>query len=182
MKYFSNKLKRYIKNYVIGYNHEKYWSRREKIFDNRTNRVLRMYYQLYIRYINLKQNADINFYTNSEKNNFLGRPICPHGLNGIVIAGGAIIGKNCLLSHQVTIGRSKGLAPVIGDNVYIGPGAKIFGGINIGNNVRIGANCVVFEDIDENTTVVLQKPRKIIKPKDYNYYAFKIDERINHNE
>ena len=42
------------------------------------------------------------------------------------------------ISHQVTIGRSKNLVPVIGDNVYIGPGAKIFGGIRVGNNVRIG--------------------------------------------
>ena len=35
-------------------------------------------------------------------------------------------------------------APVIGDNVYIGPGAKIFRAIRVGNNVRIGTNCVVF--------------------------------------
>lgn len=182
MKSFISKFKESIKNYVMGYNHEKYWRRREKLFNKRTNRFLKMYYKLYIRHINLKQNADINFCTNSEKNNFLGRPFCPHGLNGIIIAGGAIIGKNCFLSHQVTIGRSKGLAPVIGNNVYIGPGAKIFGGIHIGDNVRIGANCVVFEDVPDNTTVVLQKPRTIIKPKDYSYYTFTIDERRYHNE
>ena len=72
-----------------------------------------------------------------------------HNLNGIVIAAGAIIGKNCFLSHQVTIGRNRGGAPTIGDNVYIGPGAKIFGAIHIGNNVRIGANCVVLEDVPD---------------------------------
>lgn len=64
-----------------------------------------------------------------------------------------------------------GGAPVIGDNVYIGPGAKIFGAIHIGNNVRIGANCVVFEDVPDNATVVLPKPRVIIKDKDYKYYV-----------
>lgn len=57
--------------------------------------------------------------------------------------------------HQVTIGRSRGKAPVIGDNVFIGPGAKIFGGIRVGNNVKIGANCVVFQDVPDNSTVVL---------------------------
>lgn len=63
--------------------------------------------------------------------------------------------------HQVTIGRSRGKAPVIGDNVFIGPGAKIFGGIRVGNNVKIGANCVVFQDVPDNSTVVLDKPRII---------------------
>lgn len=64
-----------------------------------------------------------------------------------------------------------GGAPTIGDNVYIGPGAKIFGAIHIGNNVRIGANCVVFEDVPDNATVVLPKPRIIIKSPDYQYYV-----------
>ena len=59
--------------------------------------------------------------------------------------------------------------PTIGDNVYIDPGAKIFGDIKIGNNVRIGAYCVVFEDIPDNATVVLLTPRVLIKPVDYRY-------------
>lgn len=84
---------------------------------------------------------------------------------------GQLSEKNCFLSHQVTIGRNRGGAPVIGDNVYIGPGAKIFGAIHIGNNVRIGANCVVFEDVPDNATVVLPKPGVIIKDKDYKYYV-----------
>lgn len=71
--------------------------------------------------------------------------------------------------HQVTIGRSRGKAPVIGDNVFIGPGAKIFGGIRVGNNVKIGANCVVFQDVPDNSTVVLGKPRIIehVQPSPY---------------
>ena len=82
---------------------------------------------------------------------------------------------DCYISHQVTIGRSKNQVPVIGDNVYIGPGAKIFGGIKVGNNVRIGANCIVFQDIPDNATVVLEKPRIIIKDSEYQYYAFKTE-------
>ena len=70
--------------------------------------------------------------------------IFPHGLNGIFISNGAIIGKNCVIFHQVTIGSntledSKNFgAPVIGDNCYIGCGAKIIGKVKIGNkNVMI---------------------------------------------
>jgi len=54
-------------------------------------------------------------------------------------------------------------SPVIGDNVFIGCGAKIIGGVRVGNNVRIGANCVVVEDIPDDCTVVLGKPRVIPK-------------------
>jgi serine O-acetyltransferase len=58
----------------------------------------------------------------------------------------------------VTIGQSnrgkrKG-CPTIGNEVYIGPGAKIFGNIKIGNNVAIGANSVVTRDIPDNAVVV----------------------------
>ena len=59
-----------------------------------------------------------------------------------------------------------GGAPTIGDNCYIGAGAKIVGKIHVGNNVKIGTNCVVFEDIPDNSTVVLSKPRIIVKNDD----------------
>lgn len=97
----------------------------------------------------------------------------PHGINGIVIAAGAKIGHDCFISHQVTIGRSRNGVPVIGDNVYIGPGAKIFGNIKIGNNVRIGANCPVFFDVPDNATVVLPRPRIIEKDNPVDYYTIR---------
>ena len=95
-------------------------------------------------------------------------PNFPHGIMGIFISMGAIIGHNCTIMHQVTIGSNtfkdakKPGAPTIGDNVFIGAGAKIIGGVNIGNNVRIGANCCVATDIPDNSTVVSQSPRIII--------------------
>ncbi len=71
--------------------------------------------------------------------------------SGIVVTAGATIGRNCNLSQNVTIGvpavMSKNDYPVIGDNVYIGSGAVILGGIKIGDNVAIGANSVVTHDI-----------------------------------
>ncbi len=64
----------------------------------------------------------------------------------IVVNGGARIGANCRIHVGVNIGTEAGkadAAPIIGDNCYIGPGAKIFGPIMIGPNTVIGANAVV---------------------------------------
>jgi serine O-acetyltransferase len=84
---------------------------------------------------------------------------------GILVSNAAKIGRNCNLSHEVTIGlSSRGErvgVPTIGDNVYIGPGAKIFGAITIGNNVAIGANAVVTHDVPDNA-VVAGVPAKVI--------------------
>lgn len=74
--------------------------------------------------------------------------------NCIVIHTNVKMGKNCYISQGVTIGVSKGKVPLIGDNVYIGSGAKVIGGVTVGNNVSIGANCVVTKDIPDNVVVV----------------------------
>jgi len=77
---------------------------------------------------------------------------------GIFVSSEAKIGKNVNISQGVTIGvaghGTKRGSPTIGDNVYIAPGAKIFGKIKIGNDVKIGANAVVYKDIPEGATVV----------------------------
>lgn len=48
-------------------------------------------------------------------------------------------------------------------NVFLGAGCVVLSGLHIGNNARIGANCVVVEDVPDSATCVLQKPRVIIK-------------------
>ncbi|AXY02862.1 hypothetical protein D1115_17910 [Vibrio alfacsensis] len=81
-----------------------------------------------------------------------------------------MIGKNCNISQGVTIGKinqgNKIGAPIIGNNVYIAPGAKIIGGIHIGDNVAIGANAVVVTDVPDNVTVG-GIPAKIISKMDH---------------
>jgi len=76
---------------------------------------------------------------------------------GIVVNQGVVIGDNCNLSHGVTLGQSnrgeRAGCPVIGSNVYIAPGAKIIGRIRIGDHAAIGANAVVIQDVEPNTTV-----------------------------
>ena len=56
-----------------------------------------------------------------------------------------------------------GGAPTIGNNCLIGAGAKIIGNVHIGDNVRIGANAIVVDDVPDNCTVVMNKPRVIVR-------------------
>ena len=87
----------------------------------------------------------------------------------ITIAPDVVIGSNCNISQDLTIGLSgqgeRAGVPTIGDNVYLGPGARVFGKISIGNNVKIGANAVVYKDIPDNAIVVLDPGFKIVSDK-----------------
>lgn len=87
--------------------------------------------------------------------------LCIAHYGTLVVNQKARIGKNCRIHVGVNIGNQNG-APVIGDNVYIGPGVKIFGPITIGNNVVIGANAVVNRSFPDNV-VIAGVPAKIIK-------------------
>lgn len=159
---------------IFFFDGERYWRRREKVFTTK-NRLVKWYLVFWLKRQNQKQAADIGINADGE-NNFLSKPILnPHGIKGIVISANAVIGRNCWISHHVTIGRSWNGVPKIGDDCFIGPGATIFGDITIGNNVRIGANCPVFFDVPDNATVVMQKPKVIVKDADYRYYTLKTD-------
>lgn len=114
---------------------------------------------------------------------FAGRPCFPHGMKSIFISGGAVIGRNAVIFQQVTIGSntladSAGFgAPVIGDNCYVGAGAKVIGRVRVGHNVRIGANAVVYHDVPDNS-VVLSGEQRIASgraPMDNRFYSFRGD-------
>ena len=95
----------------------------------------------------------------------IGRGLYLGHCSGIIISGYTTIGNNVNISQQVTIGiagrgKDRGV-PIIGNNVFIGPGAKIFGKISIGNYVAIGANAVVTKDVPDNA-VVVGVPGKVI--------------------
>ena len=103
-------------------------------------------------------------------NSNIKRFVTPHGPTGIHISAYAKIGTGCTILQGVTVGSNtfadskKGGFPVIGNNVFIGAGAKIIGGITVGDNVRIGANCIVVEDVPANSVVVMEKPKIFSKP------------------
>ncbi len=85
----------------------------------------------------------------------------PHP-TGIVIGKGCIIGDECKIYQNVTIGRKNNAYPTIGNNVIIYPGAVVIGGITVGNNVVIGANAVVITDLPDNA-VVAGIPAEVIR-------------------
>ncbi|MGV3722647.1 MAG: serine O-acetyltransferase [Actinomycetota bacterium] len=81
---------------------------------------------------------------------------------GIVINSEVRAGKNLVLEHGVTIGAEKGRSPVLGDNVFVGAGAKIIGDVRIGSDVKIGANAVVTRDLPDGATAV-GVPARVVK-------------------
>lgn len=91
-----------------------------------------------------------------------------YGGMGVVIHSKSIIGVNCTICQQVSIGGGNSRfpeVPVIGNNVYIAKGSIVMGGITIGNNVTIGANAVVTKPIPDNA-IVAGVPTKILRTKE----------------
>jgi serine O-acetyltransferase len=95
-------------------------------------------------------------------------------VGGVLISPHAVIGRDCDISHRVTIGSSamgREGAPVLGDNIYIGTGATLVGKIRIGSGAKIAANTLVIDDVPEGATmmgvpgrVLLVPPRSIQSP------------------
>jgi serine O-acetyltransferase len=87
-----------------------------------------------------------------------------HG-GGVVIGETSKIGNNVTLYQGVVLGGTTDKPtkrhPTLGDNIVVGSGAKLLGAIKIGDNVKIGANSVVIEDVPPNS-VVVGIPGKII--------------------
>lgn len=76
---------------------------------------------------------------------------------GVIINGAVRGGEKVVIESGVVIGASRNgwpvQVPVLGNNIFIGAGAKILGRVRIGNNVKIGANAVVVHDVSDNVTV-----------------------------
>ena len=158
-----NKIERYMRQKVQHYNPKKYWKLRRIVIEkNRYPKIIKWLYLFYIKRCDAFNNASLGTHMGYGAT-FDSPAHFPHGLYGILVSHNAHIGKNSTIFHQVTIGEGPDGAPTIGDNCFIGAGAKITGNIHIGNNVKIGTNCVVVEDIPDNATVVLSKPRIIVK-------------------
>ena len=119
------------------------------------NRILFYFFFLWLRRLKVKYGFDISYRTKIGKGFYIGH------FGNIVIHGDAILGENCNISQGMTIGISnygnKIGVPKIGNAVFIGPNAGIFGNISIGNNVTIGANAVVTENIPDGSTVLPSK-------------------------
>ena len=121
----------------------------------RRNRFLFYFFFLWLRNLKVKYGFDISYRTQIGKGFFIGH------FGGVVIHGDTIIGDNCNISQGITFGVSnagKNIGvPKIGNNVFVGPGACVFGNITIGNHVTIGANAVVTGNISDHVTVLSPK-------------------------
>ena len=88
-------------------------------------------------------------------------------IGGVHINPEAVLGRNCNLTHRITIGTSamgRQGSPVVGDNVYIGTGATLVGKIKIGNGAKIAANTLVITNVPEGATVMGVPGRIIMRP------------------
>ena len=101
-------------------------------------------------------------------NGHLGKGLrLPHPL-GIVIHPEAVVGENCLIMHNVTLGSRGGGGsagrdvPVLGRGVDVGPGAQILGGVTIGDGAQVGANAVVTSDVPARA-VAVGIPARVVK-------------------
>ncbi|MBU0621584.1 MAG: hypothetical protein KJ795_07040 [Gammaproteobacteria bacterium] len=80
----------------------------------------------------------------------------------IMIGRGVEIGEDCLIFHDVTLGTGQiPGTPKIGNNVDIYPGARVLGGIKIGDHSMVGANCVVTRDVPPDS-IILTPPGRVI--------------------
>ncbi len=123
-------------------------------------RIARFFYKIKLKFLARLITQISRFFTGIEihpgaqigKNLFI-----DHGA-GVVIGETAVIGDNCTLYQNVTLGGTgkehNKRHPTLKNNVTVGAGAKVLGNITIGNNVKIGANSVVLKDIPDDCTVV----------------------------
>ena len=96
--------------------------------------------------------------------NSFGPGLCISHKGIAIVNSNAKFGSNVRINAMVNVGASGGddKAPVFGDNIYIGPGAKIFGDIKLGSNIAIGANAVVNKSFDESNVTIAGIPAKVI--------------------
>lgn len=111
----------------------------------------------------------LKIFLHEEPTLFINPVLCKNYAGGLYIAHGTSsqiyankIGRNLWMHHNVTLGMIGEGRPEIGDNVYIGTGAVVLGGVKIGNNVKIGANAIVIDDVPDNAVVVSPKA-KVVK-------------------
>jgi serine O-acetyltransferase len=85
--------------------------------------------------------------------NVFGPGLCIVHCGTITVSGLAKVGSNCRLHPGTCLGQHEGGAPILGDHVYVGPGAKLYGGIRLGNHVSVGANAVVNKSFADGAIV-----------------------------
>lgn len=145
----------YIWKYIYVLRHVEYYTNNNR---KGINILLKIFYLWRLRKLSYKTGLQIPPNT------------CDKGITiwhwgSIILNGNVRIGKNCTLYPGVLIGwkgaDNKACAK-IGNNVFIGAGTKIIGGVNIGNNVIIGQNLVITKDIPDNSIIVTSSNTRLL--------------------
>ena len=149
--------------------------RKMEYYKNRWG-LMKWYYRFRYHKLSVKLGFSIPY-------NIIGPGLAIVHYGTIIISGESKIGKNLRIHAGVNIGANGGEhgAAIIGDNVYIGPGAKIIGAVKIGNNSVIGANAVVTKDVPEGVTVG-GIPAKIISENNSSKHLIKATEIVGLEE
>jgi serine O-acetyltransferase len=114
---------------------------------------LRLPFVTFYRLVKLPWRLLLNVYI--PPNARIGPGLCLIHPQNILIAPGVVIGENCLIFHEVTLGTGPiDGVPTLGDNVDVYVGARVLGGLKIGDSSMIGANCVVTKSVPANSVVV----------------------------
>lgn len=121
----------------------------------------KIFYPLYIIFRFLLKRTEMKYGIQIPYSTKIGKGFKIEHFNGIVINNNSSIGDYCKIRHGVTLGVSDTGSPTLGNNVFIGAGAIIIGGITIGNNTVIGANAVVTKNVPDNA-IVAGIPAKIL--------------------
>ncbi len=146
-----------IWKFIIAYRKKDYYSN----IKNRFKSILILPFKLFYNYRFSVLSHRLCFSIASFN---IGPGLCLVHYGSIVIGDNAIIGSNCRIQEGVTIGATNGSSKsaTIGNNVFIGTGAKIIGDICIANDVAIGANAVVCKSVEEPGTTWGGVPAKKI--------------------
>ncbi len=135
-----------------------YWALKERL-QRRPSPLLKLAYEKYF----MKYGSYVGI-----DSKIAGRPYFPHGCVGVFISNDAVLGRDLVIFQQVTIGSNtlpdskRPGSPVVGDGAYLGAGAKLIGGITVGDHCRVGANAVVYQDMPPHS-VALCAPTRIVQ-------------------
>jgi serine O-acetyltransferase len=137
-----------------------------------------MPYILYLRFKLKKANIRLGY---SIPLNVFGPGLSIAHTGTLIVNGNAKVGKNCRIHNCVHIGTEAGANknPIIGDNVFIGPGSQIFGGIIIADGIAIGANSVVNKSFTEPGITIAGAPARKISDKGSKYLYFRATDIID---
>jgi serine O-acetyltransferase len=138
---------RYIWKYIVALRHVEYYTNVGGVI----NKPMKLYWLRKLRKLSYKTDFQI-------PPNTCGKGLTIWHWGSIIINPATRIGENCTLYPGILMGHKSpedGKAPVVGNNVFIGTGTKIIGGVHIGDNVTIGQNCVITHDVPDNSTIVI---------------------------